>query len=84
MIVIYTGTRKEVRVEGVDVLVFWYRNQIYAIEARWALWSHHCRCYTIMSKVRNVKERSFCHLALHMSAGLQQREHTAKDSPMPS
>ena len=28
------GTRKEVRVEGKSVLLFWYRNQIYAIEAR--------------------------------------------------
>lgn len=28
------GVRKEVRVEGKSVLVFWYRNQIYAIEAR--------------------------------------------------
>lgn len=26
--------RKEVRVEGKSVLLFWYRNQIYAIEAR--------------------------------------------------
>ncbi|GAB4822065.1 hypothetical protein N2152v2_009111 [Parachlorella kessleri] len=29
-----TGQRKEVRVEGKPVLLFWYRNQIYAIEAR--------------------------------------------------
>lgn len=29
------GTRKEVRVEGKAVLLFWYRNQIYAIEARY-------------------------------------------------
>lgn len=28
------GTRKEVRVDGKTVLLFWYRNQIYAIEAR--------------------------------------------------
>ncbi|KAL4536675.1 hypothetical protein Ndes2437B_g06080 [Nannochloris sp. 'desiccata'] len=28
------GTRKEVRVEGKGVLIFWYRNSIYAIEAR--------------------------------------------------
>jgi nitrite reductase/ring-hydroxylating ferredoxin subunit len=28
------GVRKEVKVEGVSVLLFWYRNQIYAIEAR--------------------------------------------------
>ena len=28
------GVRKEVRVEGKSVLLFWYRNQIYAIEAR--------------------------------------------------
>eukprot|EP00887_Chlorella_sp_A99_P006307 scaffold3.g6307.t1 len=28
------GTRKEVRVQGKSVLLFWYRNQIYAIEAR--------------------------------------------------
>jgi hypothetical protein len=31
-----TGVRKEVRVDGVDVLLFWYRNDIYAIEARCA------------------------------------------------
>lgn len=30
------GTRKEARVDGKTVLLFWYRNQIYAIEARWA------------------------------------------------
>ena len=30
-----TGVRKEVRVAGKTVLLFWYRNQIYAIEARW-------------------------------------------------
>lgn len=29
------GVRKEVRAEGKTVLLFWYRNQIYAIEARW-------------------------------------------------
>ena len=29
-----TGTRKEVRVEGKSLLLFWYRNQIYAIEGR--------------------------------------------------
>jgi nitrite reductase/ring-hydroxylating ferredoxin subunit len=28
------GVRKEVRVDGVDVLLFWYRNEIFAIEAR--------------------------------------------------
>ncbi|KAL4458482.1 hypothetical protein ABPG75_013347 [Micractinium tetrahymenae] len=28
------GTRKEARVDGKTVLLFWYRNQIYAIEAR--------------------------------------------------
>lgn len=28
------GDRKVVRVDGVDVLLFWYRNQIYCIEAR--------------------------------------------------
>ncbi|KAK9803651.1 hypothetical protein WJX72_008276 [[Myrmecia] bisecta] len=28
------GVRKEVRVQGVNALLFWYRNQIYAIEAR--------------------------------------------------
>ena len=28
------GTRKEVRAEGKTVLLFWYRNQINAIEAR--------------------------------------------------
>jgi len=28
------GVRKEVRVQGKSVLLFWYRNQIYAIEAR--------------------------------------------------
>ena len=28
------GVRKEVRVEGKSVLLFWYRNQIYAIESR--------------------------------------------------
>ncbi|KAI7840299.1 hypothetical protein COHA_006081 [Chlorella ohadii] len=28
------GVRKEVRAEGKTVLLFWYRNQIYAIEAR--------------------------------------------------
>lgn len=28
------GVRKEVRVKGNSVLLFWYRNQIYAIEAR--------------------------------------------------
>lgn len=32
------GVRKEVRAEGKTVLLFWYRNQIYAIEARWVLW----------------------------------------------
>lgn len=83
MVIIYTGTRKEVRVEGVDVLVFWYRNQIYAIEARWAISSHHCTCLKCMSNV-DVEERSFCHLALHVSAGLQQRERTAKDLPVRS
>ena len=30
----FTGTRKEVRVGGVSVLLFWYRQQIYAIESR--------------------------------------------------
>ncbi len=30
------GTRKEVRVGGVGVLLFWYRSQIYAIESRCA------------------------------------------------
>ena len=83
MVVIYAGTRKEVRVEGVDVLLFWYRNQIYAIEARWARSSHHCTCSERMSEA-DAKERSFCHLALHVSAGLQQRERTAKDLQMPS
>jgi hypothetical protein len=29
-----TGVRKEIEVDGRDVLIFWYRNQIYAIEAR--------------------------------------------------
>lgn len=29
-----SGVRKEVRVQGKSVLLFWYRNQIYAIEAR--------------------------------------------------
>eukprot|EP00884_Botryococcus_braunii_P001724 jgi/Botrbrau1/11552/Bobra.60_1s0006.1 len=28
------GSRKEVRVEGINILLFWYRNQIMAIEAR--------------------------------------------------
>lgn len=28
------GVRKEARVQGKTVLLFWYRNQIYAIEAR--------------------------------------------------
>lgn len=28
------GVRKEVVVEGLDILLFWYRNEIYAIEAR--------------------------------------------------
>ncbi len=28
------GVRKEVEVEGRQVLLFWYRNQIYAIEGR--------------------------------------------------
>lgn len=28
------GVRKEVRVQGKSVLLFWYRNEIYAIEAR--------------------------------------------------
>lgn len=28
------GVRKEVRVEGKSILLFWYRNQIYAIESR--------------------------------------------------
>lgn len=32
--VFLTGVRKEVRVRGKSVLLFWYRNQIYAIEAR--------------------------------------------------
>jgi nitrite reductase/ring-hydroxylating ferredoxin subunit len=31
---LFIGVRKEVRVEGKSVLIFWYRNQIYAIEAR--------------------------------------------------
>ena len=31
---INAGVRKEVRVQGKSVLLFWYRNQIYAIEAR--------------------------------------------------
>ena len=30
------GVRKEVRVQGKSVLIFWYRNEIYAIEARCA------------------------------------------------
>ncbi len=35
------GVRKEVRVAGVDVLIFWYRNEIFAIEARCgAPWVH--------------------------------------------
>jgi len=29
-----TGVRKEVEVDGRQVLMFWYRNQLYAIEAR--------------------------------------------------
>ena len=28
------GVRKEIRVNGAAVLLFWYRNQIYAIDAR--------------------------------------------------
>ena len=28
------GTRKEFDVDGTDVLVFWYRNQLYCIESR--------------------------------------------------
>ena len=28
------GVRKEARVQGKTVLLFWYRNQIYAIESR--------------------------------------------------
>lgn len=28
------GVRKEVKVQGVGVLIFWYRNELYAIEAR--------------------------------------------------
>lgn len=28
------GVRKEVRINGASVLMFWYRNQIYAIDAR--------------------------------------------------
>jgi len=28
------GIRKEVRADGIDVLMFWYRNEIFAIEAR--------------------------------------------------
>jgi len=30
------GVRKEVTVSGVSILLFWYRNEIYAIEARCA------------------------------------------------
>lgn len=29
------GVRKEVKVDGLLILIFWYRNQIYAIEGRW-------------------------------------------------
>ena len=28
------GVRKEVRINGVSILLFWYRNQIFAIDAR--------------------------------------------------
>ena len=28
------GYRKQVKVDGVDVLLLWYKNKIYAIEAR--------------------------------------------------
>lgn len=31
---ITAGVRKELAVDGRDILMFWYRNQIYAIEAR--------------------------------------------------
>ena len=30
----YAGQRKEVTVAGVSILLFWYRNDIFAIEAR--------------------------------------------------
>jgi hypothetical protein len=30
----YAGVRKEVEVDGTAVLLFWYRNAIYAIQAR--------------------------------------------------
>ena len=29
------GIRKEVTVQGIGVLIFWYRNQLYAIENRY-------------------------------------------------
>ena len=29
------GFRLEVKAQGVDLLLLWYRNQIYAIEGRW-------------------------------------------------
>ena len=31
---IRAGYRKQVKVDGVDVLLLWYKNKIYAIEAR--------------------------------------------------
>jgi nitrite reductase/ring-hydroxylating ferredoxin subunit len=34
MLLLHTGVRKEFDVEGRQVLMFWYRNEIYAIEAR--------------------------------------------------
>ena len=30
----HAGYRKQVKVDGVDVLLLWYKNKIYAIEAR--------------------------------------------------
>lgn len=32
---VLTGARKEVKVQGIGVLLFWYRNELYAIEARY-------------------------------------------------
>jgi hypothetical protein len=34
LVLTYAGVRKEVEVDGTAVLLFWYRNAIYAIQAR--------------------------------------------------
>ncbi len=69
------GTRKEVRVGGVSVLLFWYRQQIYAIESRCA----HRVCWPA-ARSQAGKEQSRNSTAVYCFAGRRRKAHTARAS----